>query len=298
MVGSAIVRELERQGYQNILMPTREELDLLWQDDVDQYFIDNKPEYVFHCAAKVGGVLENSQNKSAFLNDNIMISFNVIRAAHNFGVKKLVNMGSACIYPKITDRPIKEEDLLSGYLESTNEGYALAKIAALKLCDYYNKEHNTNFLSIMPCNLYGINDKSTHVIPDLIRRFHSAKINNEPFVECYGNGTPLREFLHVDDCAKACIQLMEKIDAQLMMDCGSSWFNVGSGHDITIQHLVDIIRFVVGYEGSITWNGAKPNGVQRRLLDSSRIKYHTGWLNTKDFIEGIKEYYQSNNRLG
>ena len=292
LVGSAILRALREQGYNNLVLRTRTELDLRNQDAVNRFFADERPQYVFHCAAKVGGILENQNNQADFLYDNMMISGNVLKAAHESDVKRVLNMGSACVYPKYAENPIRESALLTGSLERTNEGYAIAKIAALKLCEHLNTFSQTKYLTVMPTNLYGSGYKSTHVIPDLIRKFHDAKVNKKKAVRLYGDGTPLREFLHVDDCAAACIKIMENIDAIHFL-CSSAWINIGSGEEVSIRYLVNTIARMVDYTDLISWDRHYPNGVRRRLLDCSRLHICIDWKPRYNLESGLEEAYKS-----
>jgi len=287
LVGSAIMRKLESEGYTNIITRTFEELDLTDQKATREFFEKERPEYVFLAAAKVGGIQANSVYPADFIYINLMIECNVIKASHEFGVKKLLFLGSSCIYPKMAPQPIKEEYLLSGYLEETNEPYALAKISGLKMCQYFNKQYGTNFISVMPTNLYGPNDNfdlnTSHVLPALIRKFHEAKTNNAPYVEIWGTGTPRREFLFVDDLADACLFLMKNYS-------GNDFFNVGTGEDITIRELAELIGEVVGYKGELKFDTSKPDGTPRKLLDVSRI-HKAGWRHRTELKEGLTRTY-------
>ena len=269
LVGSAIVRELQKKGYTNIIGKTHKELDLMDSVAVEAFFKEEKPEYVFLAAAKVGGIYANSTYPADFIYENLQIQNNVIGNAHKYGVKKLMFLGSSCIYPKMCPQPIKEEYLLSGYLEETNEAYALAKISGLKMCQYFNKQYGTNFISVMPA---------------LIRRFHEAKVNNAEEVVVWGSGTPLREFLYSEDMADACIYLMENYE-------GNDFFNIGTGKEITIKGLAELIKEVVGYEGEIVWDSTKPDGTPRKLLDVSRLESQ-GWKYKMELKDGIKEAYK------
>lgn len=288
LVGSAIVRELEAKGYTNIIGKTHKELDLMDSVAVESFFKEEKPEYVFLAAAKVGGIYANSTYPADFIFENLQIQNNVIGNAYKYGVKKLMFLGSSCIYPKMCPQPIKEEYLLSGYLEETNEAYALAKISGLKMCQYFNKQYGTNFISVMPTNLYGPYDNfsgvNSHVMPALIRRFHEAKVNNAPEVVVWGSGTPLREFLYSEDMADACIYLMETYE-------GNDFFNIGTGKEITIKGLAELIKEVVGYEGEIVWDAEKPDGTPRKLLDVSRLE-KAGWKYKMELEDGVKEAYK------
>lgn len=288
LVGSAIVRELKKEGYTNIIGKTHKELDLLDSMAVENFFEEEKPEYVFLAAAKVGGIYANSTYPADFIFENLQIQNNVIGNAHKYGVKKLMFLGSSCIYPKMCPQPIKEEYLLSGYLEETNEAYALAKISGLKMCEYFNKQYGTNFISVMPTNLYGPYDnfhpENSHVMPALIRRFHESKLNNTPEVVVWGSGTPLREFLYSEDMADACIYLMKNYE-------GNDFFNIGTGKEITIKGLAELIKEVVGYEGEIVWDSSKPDGTPRKLLDVSRLE-KAGWKYKMELKDGVKEAYK------
>lgn len=288
LVGSAIVRELRKKGYTNIIGKTHKELDLMDSVAVENFFKSEKPEYVFLAAAKVGGIYANSTYPADFIYENLQIQNNVIGNAHKYGVKKLMFLGSSCIYPKMCPQPIKEEYLLSGYLEETNEAYALAKISGLKMCQYFNKQYGTNYISVMPTNLYGPYDnfhpENSHVMPALIRRFHEAKVSNAKEVVVWGSGTPLREFLYSEDMADACIYLMENYE-------GNDFFNIGTGKEITIRGLAEIIKEVVGYEGKIVWDTTKPDGTPRKLLDVSRLE-KAGWRYKMELKDGIKEAYK------
>ncbi|MGG7214929.1 GDP-L-fucose synthase [Clostridium nigeriense] len=288
LVGSAIVRELQKKGYTNIIGKTHNELDLMDSMAVENFFKEEKPEYVFLAAAKVGGIYANSTYPADFIYQNLQIQNNVIGNAHKYGVKKLMFLGSSCIYPKMCPQPIKEEYLLSGYLEETNEAYALAKISGLKMCEFFNKQYGTNYISVMPTNLYGPYDnfhpENSHVMPALIRRFHEAKVNNAKEVVVWGSGTPLREFLYSEDMADACIYLMENYE-------GNDFFNIGTGKEITIKGLAELIKEVVGYEGEIVWDSTKPDGTPRKLLDVSRLE-KVGWKYKMELKDGIKEAYK------
>ena len=288
LVGSAIVRELQKKGYTNIIGKTRKELDLMNSIEVENFFKEEKPEYVFLAAAKVGGIYANSTYPADFIYENLQIQNNVIGNSYKYGVKKLMFLGSSCIYPKMCPQPIKEEYLLSGYLEETNEAYALAKISGLKMCEYFNKQYGTNFISVMPTNLYGPYDnfhpENSHVMPALIRRFHEAKVSNEKEVVVWGSGTPLREFLYSEDMADACIYLMETYE-------GNEFFNIGTGKEISIRALAELIKEVVGYKGEIVWDTTKPDGTPRKLLDVCRLE-KAGWKYRVELKDGIKEAYK------
>jgi len=288
LVGSALVRKLTDAGYSNIVWRTSKELDLRRQSDVETFFEREKPEYVFLAAAKVGGILANNTYKAEFIFDNIMIASNVIHTAYKFGVKKLLNLGSSCIYPKFAPQPMKEEYLLTGLLESTNEPYAIAKISAIKLCRYYNEQYGTNFVSVMPTNLYGPNDnfdlETAHVLPALIRKYHEAKISHQKSVTLWGSGKPYREFLYVDDLADACIFIMGKYNFN---DIGE-FVNIGTGKDLTIKELAELVKRIVGYEGDILQDLTKPDGTPKKLLDVSRIRA-LGWSAKTSLEVGIRK---------
>jgi len=288
MVGSAIVRELEREGYTNLINRTHAELDLTRQTDVEEFFENTRPEYVFHPAGKVGGIVANSAAIADFMYENMMMEMNVIHAAFKFGVKKLEFLGSSCIYPKLAPQPMKESYLLTSALEPTNEGYALAKIAGLKYCEYLNRQYNTDFISLMPTNLYGPNDnyhpEHSHVLPALIRRFHEAKESNAPSVTCWGDGSPLREFLYVDDLANLCVFLMNNYS-------GSETVNAGTGKELTIKELTELVAKVIGYEGEILWDTSRPNGTPRKLLDVSKATA-LGWTYKTELEDGIRLAYE------
>lgn len=288
LVGAAIVRELQKKGYSNIIGKTHKELDLMDSMAAQNFFKEEKPEYVFLAAAKVGGIYANSNYPADFIYENSQIQNNVIGNAHKYKVKKLMFLGSSCIYPKMCPQPIKEEYLLSGYLEETNEAYALAKISGLKMCEFFNKQYGTNYISVMPTNLYGPYDnfhlENSHVMPALIRRFHEAKVNNAKEVVVWGSGTPLREFLYSEDMADACIYLMENYE-------GNDFFNIGTGKEITIRGLAELIKEVVGYEGEIIWDTTKPDGTPRKLLDVSRLESQ-GWRYKMELKNGIRETYK------
>lgn len=288
LVGSAIMRKLQQEGYTNIITRTHKELDLTNQAQTQEFFEKEKPEYVFLAAAKVGGIHANNTYPADFAYINIMIESNVIKASYDYGVKKLLFLGSSCIYPKLCPQPIKEEYLLTGPLEKTNEAYAIAKIAGLKMCQYFNRQYGTNYISVMPTNLYGPNDnfdlETSHVLPALIRKFHEAKINNKPYVEVWGTGTPRREFLYVDDLADAVIYLMNNYDENEPL-------NIGTGKDITIKELAELIKEIVGYEGEMKFDTTKPDGTPRKLLDVSRL-YATGWEHKIELREGIENTYE------
>ena len=288
MVGSAIVRELQRQGYTNILTRTHRELDLTRQDKVEQFFAEEKPEYVFLAAAKVGGIVANSTALADFMYENMILEMNVIHSAWRNECKKLEFLGSSCIYPRLAPQPMKESCLLTSELEKTNEAYALAKISGLKYCEYLNKQYGTDYISVMPTNLYGPNDnyhpEHSHVLPALIRRFHEAKEHNLSSVTCWGDGSPLREFLYVDDLANLCVFLMNHYS-------GDETVNAGTGKELTIKELAEKVAKIVGYEGKIVWDATKPNGTPRKLLDVSKAK-SLGWQAKTELDEGIKLAYE------
>lgn len=287
MVGSAIRRELERKGFNNLVYATSDELDLKDTQKVNRFFENEKPEYVFMAAARVGGIHANSTYPADFLYDNLMIQNNVIHAAYQYKTQKLLFLGSSCIYPKLAPQPIKEDSLLSGYLEPTNEAYAIAKIAGIKLCQAYHKQHGCRFISAMPTNMYGYGDnyhpENAHVLPALLRRFHEAKTDNKPEVAIWGSGKPLREFMFSDDLAEACVFLMQTYeDPQLI--------NVGTGEEISILDLAKLIAEIVGYEGKITFDSSKPDGTPRKLMDSSRL-HGLGFKHKISLREGIRLTY-------
>lgn len=288
MVGSAICRELERQGYTNIITRTHVQLDLCRQDAVDAFFAEERPEYVFLAAAKVGGIQANSEAPADFMYQNMMLEMNVIYSAWRTGCRKLEFLGSSCIYPRMAPQPMKEDCLLTSPLEETNEAYALAKIAGLKYCAYLNKQYGTDYISVMPTNLYGPNDnyhpEHSHVLPALIRRFHEAKEAGAPSVTCWGDGSPLREFLYVDDLANLCVYLMNHYS-------GDETVNAGSGKEISIRELAELVARIVDYRGEILWDTSKPNGTPRKLLDVSKAKA-LGWRYKMELENGIRLAYQ------
>lgn len=288
MVGGAIRRHLERNGYTNLVLRTSSELDLRNQQAVDEFFAAERPEYVFLAAAKVGGIIANNTYRADFIYDNLIMETNVIHAAHHYNVKKLLFLGSSCIYPKMAPQPLKEEYLLTGPLEVTNEPYAIAKIAGIKLCEAYRDQYNRDFISVMPTNLYGIGDnyhpENSHVLPALIRRFHEAKEENKPSVTLWGSGTPKREFLYADDLAEACVYLMDKYSERMLI-------NVGTGEDLTIRELAEVIMHIVGYKGELQFDTSKPDGTPRKLMDVSKL-HKLGWKHQTTLKEGIKKAYQ------
>ena len=289
MVGSAIVRELQRQGYTNILTRTHQELDLTRQDKVEQFFAEEKPEYVFLAAAKVGGIVANSTALADFMYENMILEMNVIHTAWKNGCKKLEFLGSSCIYPRMAPQPMKENCLLTSELEKTNEAYALAKISGLKYCEYLNKQYGTDYISVMPTNLYGPNDnyhpEHSHVLPAFIRRFHEAKEARLPYVTCWGDGSPLREFLYVDDLANLCVFLMNAYS-------GNETVNAGTGKEISIKELAELVARIVGYPGEIRWDTTRPNGTPRKLLDVSKTAA-MGWHYPTELEEGIRKTYEN-----
>lgn len=288
MVGSAIVRELQRQGYTNIITRTHRELDLLRQEEVERFFEEEKPEYVFLAAAKVGGIIANQIALADFMYENMMLEMNVIHSAWKNGCRKLEFLGSSCIYPKFAPQPMPESCLLTSALEPTNEAYALAKISGLKYCEYLNRQYGTDYISLMPTNLYGPNDnyhpEHSHVLPALIRRFHEAKEQGADSVTCWGDGSPLREFLYVDDLANLCVFLMNHYS-------GNETVNAGSGKELTIKELTEKVARIVGYEGKIMWDTTRPNGTPRKLLDVSKAKA-MGWEAKVGLDEGIRLAYE------
>ncbi len=287
MVGSAIWRELERQGFKNLVGRARKELDLLDETAVNRFYGEQKPECVFVAAAKVGGILANHEQPADFLFQNLQIQNNLIHAAWKSGVKKLLFLGSSCIYPKLAPQPLKEEYLLTGPLEPTNEWYAIAKIAGIKLCQAYRRQHGSDFISAMPTNLYGPNDnydlKTSHVLPAFIRKFHEAKKSGAASVSCWGSGKPLREFLYADDLASACVLLMQRYSEE-------QFINVGYGSDICIRDLAEIVRRIIGFDGRIEWDATRPDGTPRKLMDSSRL-FALGWKPRIDLETGIRLAY-------
>ena len=292
MVGSAIVRKLSAAGYTNLVLKTSDELDLRDQLQVKNFFENEKPEYVLLAAAKVGGILANNTYRANFLYENLMIEANVIHNSYVHDVKKLLFLGSSCIYPKLAEQPLREETLLSGFLEETNEPYAIAKIAGIKLCENYRRQYGCDFISAMPTNLYGPNDnydlKNSHVIPALIRKFKEAKTTQAPAVEIWGTGTPLREFLHVDDLADACLFLIKNYSAL-------EFVNVGSGSELTIKELALLIKKIVGYEGELKFDITKPDGTPRKLMDVSKLE-KLGWRYSIDLKDGLQQVIDLENR--
>lgn len=288
MVGSAIVRHLTKLGYKDIITLSKSQLNLLDQNAVDKFFREHSPEYVFLAAAKVGGIKANRDMKADFIYENLMIQTNIIKSSYSYDVKKLIFLGSSCIYPKFCNQPIKEEYLMTGELEQTNDAYAIAKIAGIKMCQSYNQQYGTDFISVMPTNLYGPNDNydlnNSHVLPAMIRKFHEAKLEGKESVEIWGTGTPKREFLYVDDLADACVFLMNNYS-------GSDIVNIGTGQDVTIAELAVGISKIVGYDGEIKYNTEMPDGTPRKLLDVSRLE-EIGWKYSTSLKEGIEKTYK------
>jgi GDP-L-fucose synthase len=295
LVGSALVRLLESEGYTNLLLRRHKDLDLCDQRETENFFRSERPEYVFLAAAKVGGIHANNTEPAEFIYGNLAVQLNVIHQSYLNGVKKLLFLGSSCIYPKESPQPIKEEYLLTGYLEPTNEPYAIAKIAGIKTCQSYNRQFGTDFIAVMPTNLYGPNDnydlKSSHVLPALLRKFHEAKISEAPTVEVWGSGRPRREFLHVDDMAGACLFLMNHFSpSQEDNQSGRIFFNVGTGMDVSIGEVAQMIKQTVGYEGEIVWDRTKPDGTMRKLLDVSKLR-DLGWSAKIGLEQGLQSSY-------
>ena len=288
MVGSAILRNLKKKGYNNFVFTTYTEYNLINQKTVEDFFKKERPEYVFVAAAKVGGILANNTYRAQFIYENLMIQNNIIHSAYKYGVKKLIFLGSSCIYPKNCPQPMKEEYLLTGLLETTNEPYAIAKIAGIKMCEAYRDQYGCNFISVMPTNLYGPNDnfdiQTSHVLPALIRKFHEAKVNNESSVEIWGSGKPKREFLHVDDMASACVFLMETYNEKDFID-------IGCGEDISINELALLVKRIVCYNGKLKYNTSKPDGTPRKLLDVSKL-FNSGWKPAISLEKGINKVYK------
>ena len=293
LVGSAILRTLKKEGYSNLIYRTHKELDLTNQKNVSDFFKSESPEYVFLAAAKVGGIHANNTYPAEFIYENLQIQTNVIHNAYLSHVKKLMFLGSICVYPKFAEVPVKEESLLTGGLEPTNDAYAIAKIAGIKMCQSYRKQYNCDFISVMPCNLYGINDNfhptNSHVLPALIRKFHEAKINNLKEVVCWGDGSSRREFMNADDVATACLFLMEKYSSDEII-------NIGCGYDYAIKEIVELIKEIVSYNGNIVWDITKPNGTLKRLLDNSKLS-NLGWfpkIQLKDGLQNTYNWYLNN----
>lgn len=288
MVGSAIVENLKAKGFQNIIMKTSSELNLINQQEVANFFETEKPEYVFLAAAKVGGIVANNTYRADFIYENLMIQNNVIHQSFLNGVKKLMFLGSSCIYPKLAPQPLKEDYLLTGLLEETNEPYAIAKIAGIKMCDAYRDQYGSNFISVMPTNLYGLNDnydlKNSHVLPALLRKFHEAKLNNDPEVVVWGTGSPLREFLHATDMADACVYLMLNYNEK-------GFVNIGSGEEISIKDLALLVKKITGFMGDVVFDTSKPDGTPRKLMDNSKLT-QLGWHYKITLQEGIEKVYK------
>ena len=288
LVGSSIVRILRQKGYTNIISSPSSHWDLRIQDNVEEFFNINKPDYVFLAAAKVGGIMANSKYKADFLTDNLQIQTNIIQQSHKFGVNKLLFLGSSCIYPRMATQPITEDQLMTGPLEPSNDAYAIAKISGIMMCQAYRQQYDFNAISLMPTNLYGPNDnfdlESSHVLPALIRKFHDAKESNAPCVECWGDGSAMREFLYVDDLAEACYSCMQNYEE-------AGHINVGTGEDVTIRQLTEIIADVVGYDRDINWDTTKPNGIPRKVLNVDKIK-SLGWKAKIGLLEGIEKTYE------
>lgn len=300
MVGSAIWRVLQRNGYENLVGRSSKELDLTRQEEVEHFFETKSPEYVVIAAARVGGIAANDRYRAQFIYENLQIESNLIHSAYQYGVKKLLFLGSSCIYPKLAPQPIVEESLLTGPLEPTNEPYAIAKIAGIRMCDAYNRQYGTNFIAAMPTNLYGLGDnyhpENAHVLPAFIRRFHEAKVQNLEKVTCWGSGEPLREFLYCDDLAEACLFLLQNVNSgDIAFEDGSgtrqAHINVGSGQEVSIRELADIVSREVGYQGRIEWDTSKPDGTPRKLMDSSRL-HNLGWKPDTQLKEGIARAYR------
>ena len=294
MVGSAITRHFTAQGYKNIITRELDELDLIRQSDVEEFFAKEKPQVVIVAAAKVGGILANSIYRADFIYQNLMIESNIIHSAYQNGVEKLIFLGSSCIYPKLAPQPLKEEYLLSGYLEQTNEPYAIAKITGIKLCENYYKQYGSNFYSIMPTNMYGpfdnYNLETSHVLPALIRKFHEAKVSNSPSVTLWGTGKPLREFLYVEDLTDAIEYLLVNINAADLYNQGITHINIGTGEDLTIAEVGKVVADVVGFNGTLEYDTSKPDGTPRKLLDVSLI-HNMGWHHKTELKEGIAKAY-------
>ncbi|GJQ60284.1 MAG: GDP-L-fucose synthase [Candidatus Scalindua sp. AMX11] len=287
LVGSAIMRKLQLEGYTNLIIRSKNDLDLTRQSDVEGFFAKERPEYVFLAAAKVGGIVANNTYPAEFIYSNLIIQTNIIHASYKYNIKKLLFLGSSCIYPKFAPQPMKEEYLLTGALEATNEPYAVAKIAGLKMCQSYNRQYGSNFISVMPTNLYGPNDNfdlnNSHVLPALIRKFYEAKLETQQSVTLWGTGSPCREFLFADDLANACLFLMLSYDENEIV-------NIGTGKDITIEEVAGIIKDVIGYKGEVLWDDTKPDGTPRKLLDVTKIN-ELGWQARTSLEEGIKKTY-------
>jgi GDP-L-fucose synthase len=288
MVGSAIVRNLKDKGYTNIIKGTREDVDFTNQDETERYFCSEEPEYVFLAAAKVGGIIANRDYPGDFIRDNLLIQTNVIDSSYNYGVKKLVFLGSSCIYPKHPVLPITEDQLLTGPLEPSNDAYAIAKIAGIKMCQAYRHQYGFNSVALMPTNLYGVGDNfnpiTSHVIPGIMRRVHNAKVNNDEYIECWGDGSPMREFLYIDDFAEACYNCMIEYDSDQII-------NIGSGEDITIKELTELMAIILNYKGEIRWDTSKPNGTPRKVMNVDKIK-SLGWAPKVGIRQGLYQTYE------
>jgi len=288
MVGSAIVRNLKDKGYTNIIKGTREDVDFTNQDETERYFCSEEPEYVFLAAAKVGGIIANRDYPGDFIRDNLLIQTNVIDSSYNYGVKKLVFLGSSCIYPKHPVLPITEDQLLTGPLEPSNDAYAIAKIAGIKMCQAYRHQYGFNSVALMPTNLYGVGDNfnpiTSHVIPGIMRRVHNAKVNNDEYIECWGDGSPMREFLYIDDFAEACYNCMIEYDSDEII-------NIGSGEDITIKELTELMAIILNYKGEIRWDTSKPNGTPRKVMNVDKIK-SLGWAPKVGIHQGLYQTYE------
>lgn len=288
MAGSSIYRRMKAEGYRNFILETSQNLDLRRQQEVENFFIQEKPEYVILAAAKVGGIMANIQSPASFIYDNLMIQNNIIHSSYLNGVQKLLFLGSSCIYPRSAPQPMKEEYLLDGKVESTNEGYAIAKIAGIKLCEMYNRQYGTDYISVMPCNLYGYGDNfdpvRSHVVPALIRKFHEAKVEHYSEVTVWGSGNARRELLFADDMADACVFLLESYS-------GNGFFNIGTGSDVSVRELAELVQETVGYEGKIVYDTSKPDGMPQKLMDVSKLK-QTGWVYKTELKEGLSKTYQ------
>lgn len=295
MVGSAVKKCLNDKGYTNLICPTSKKLNLIDQAEVEKFFSNEKPEIVILAAGKVGGILANDTFRAEFIYNNLLIEANVIHASYKNDVRKLIFLGSSCIYPKFSSQPIKEEELLTGFLEPTNEPYAIAKIAGIKLCENYYRQYGCNFYSVMPTNLYGANDnfdlQSSHVIPALIRKFHAAKLSGSPKVTLWGTGSPRREFLYVDDLAEAVVFFMENVNAEDIYKQNISQINIGTGEDIEIKELAELIKRIIGFKGKIEYNTAKPDGMPQKLLDVSRLN-KLGWKHKTTLEDGLRKTYE------
>lgn len=295
MVGGALVRYLQKEGYTGVIIPEKR-VEFTNADEVDAFFVANKPEFVCLAAAKVGGIMANDTYPADFITINLQIQNNVVGACFKHNVKKLLFLGSSCIYPREAPQPMKEEHLLSGKLELTNDAYAIAKIAGIVMCKSYNRQHGTNYIAGMPTNLYGPGDnfnlQGSHVLPAMIRKFHEGKKEGKPTIELWGSGKPYREFLYVDDLAEACVRLMNHFNAPKDKECEKMFFNMGCGYDVTIKDLAELVKKIVGFEGEIVWDASKPDGTFRKLMDVSRLEESVGWKATTSLEDGIKLAYQ------